>query len=113
MRYTRRATRKEQPMRDTFLADAQSALLALLLGDEAKANAYLDNLTRDEYRVLVHATQRLSKLALTRYRSYTNFPDEFSYDDLSDDARNPSTLNAGNGLWKPFRLRSPICSAST
>ncbi len=76
-------------MRDTFLADAQSALLALLLGDEAKANTYLDNLTRDEYRVLVHATQRLSKQALARYRSYTNFPDEFPYDDLSGEARNP------------------------
>jgi hypothetical protein len=75
-------------MRDTFLADAQSALPALLFGDEAKANNYLDSLTRDEYRVLVHATQRPSKLALARYRSYTNFPDEFSYDDLSGDARN-------------------------
>ena len=76
-------------MRDTFLADAQSVLLALLFGDEAKANSYLDNLTRDEYRVLVHATQRLSKLALTRYRSYTDFPDGIPYDDLFGDARNP------------------------
>jgi hypothetical protein len=33
MRYTRRPTRKEEPMRDTFLADAQAALLALLFGD--------------------------------------------------------------------------------
>ena len=32
-------------MRDKFLADAQSALLALLFGAEAKANSYLDNLT--------------------------------------------------------------------
>ena len=76
-------------MRDTFLADAQSALLALLFGDEALANKYLDNLTRDEYRALYHATQRLSKLALARLRSYTDFPDELPYDDLSDDARYP------------------------
>jgi hypothetical protein len=76
-------------MRDTFLADTQSALLALLFGDEAKANVYLDNLTRDEYRVLYHATQRLSMLTLARYRSYTNLPDEFPYDDLSNDAGNP------------------------
>ena len=76
-------------MRDTFLANAQSALLALLLGDEARANHELDNLTRDESRALYHATQRLSKLALTRYHSFTDFPDEYSYDDLSDDARNP------------------------
>jgi hypothetical protein len=76
-------------MHDTFIADAQSALLALLFGDEAKANTYLDNLTRDEYRALYHVTQRLSKLALARYRSYTNFPDEFPYDDLSEGARNP------------------------
>ena len=76
-------------MRDTFLADTQSALLALLFGDAAKADNYLDNLTRDEYRVLCQAAQRLSKLAFERLRSYTNFPDEFSYDDLSDDARNP------------------------
>ena len=76
-------------MRDTFLADAQSALLALLFGDEALANNYLDNLTRDEYRMLIHAAQRLSKLALKRHRSYTDFPDEITYDDLSDGASNP------------------------
>jgi hypothetical protein len=75
-------------MRDTFLAATQSALLAVLFGDQAKANTYLDNLTRDEYRALIHATQRLSKLALERLRSYTDFPDEIAYDDLSDDARN-------------------------
>jgi hypothetical protein len=74
-------------MRDTFLADAQSALLTLLFGDEAQANTYLDNLTRDEYRMLVHAAQRLSKLALERHRSYADFPDEFPYDDLSGCAR--------------------------
>jgi len=76
-------------MRDTFLADAQSALLALLFDDGARANNYLDNLTRDEYRELYQATQRLSKLALERLRSYTDFPDEIPYDDLSGDARNP------------------------
>jgi hypothetical protein len=76
-------------VRDTFLADAQSALLAVVFGDEAKANSYLDHLTREEYRVLVHATQRLSKLALERLRSYTDFPDEIPYDDLSGEARNP------------------------
>jgi len=76
-------------MRDTFLADAQSALLALLFGNEAQASNYLDKLTRDEYRALCHATQRLSKLALERLRSSTDFPDEFPYDDLSGDARNP------------------------
>ena len=31
-------------MRDTFLAEAQSTLLALLFGNEAQANNYLDNL---------------------------------------------------------------------
>jgi hypothetical protein len=76
-------------MRDTFLADAQSALLALLFGNEAQANNYLDKLTRDEYRARNHATQRLSKLALERLRSYKDFPDEFSYDDLSGGDRNP------------------------
>jgi hypothetical protein len=76
-------------MRDTFLAATQSALLAVLFGDQAKANTYLDNLTRDEYRALIHATQRLSKLALARYRSFTNIPDEFPYDDLSDDTGSP------------------------
>ena len=76
-------------MRDTFLADAQSALLALLFGNEAQANNYLDKLTRDEYRELYQAAQRLSKLALERLRSYTDFPDEIPYDDLSSDARNP------------------------
>jgi hypothetical protein len=76
-------------MRDTFLADTQSALLALLFGNEAQANNYLDKLTRDEYRELYHAAQRLSKLALERYRSYADFPDEIPYDDLSGDARNP------------------------
>jgi hypothetical protein len=75
-------------MRDTFLADAQSALLTLLFGDAAKAGNYLNNLTQDEYRELYQAAQRLSKLALERHRSYTNFPDEFPYDDLSDGARN-------------------------
>jgi len=75
-------------MRDTFLSDAQSALLALLFGDSVKADNYLDNLTRDEYRRLIHATQSLSKLALERLRSYTDFPDEIAYDDLSGDARN-------------------------
>jgi hypothetical protein len=76
-------------MRDKFLADAQSALLALLFGDEAQANTYLDNLTRDEYKALYHAAQRLSKLTLERLRSYTDFPDEFSYDDLSGGTSNP------------------------
>ena len=76
-------------MRDTFLADAQSALLALLFDDGARANNYLDNLTRDEYRELYQATQRLSKLALERFRSYADFPDELPYDDLAGDARNP------------------------
>jgi len=75
-------------MRDIFLSDAQSALLALLFGDEAKANNDLDDLTRDEHRALYHATQHLSKLVLERYRSYTNVLDEFSYDDLSGDAQN-------------------------
>jgi hypothetical protein len=77
-------------MRDTFLGGAQSALLALLFGDAAKADNYLDNLTRDEYRVLVRASERLSKLALERLRSYTDFPDEFSYDDLSGGVGNTS-----------------------
>jgi hypothetical protein len=76
-------------MRDTLLADAQSALLALLFGDELQADNYLDNLTRDEYRALYHATQRLSKLALARLRSYTDFPGNLPYDDISGDARNP------------------------
>lgn len=76
-------------MRDTFLADTQSALLAVLFGDAAKANSYLDNLTRDEYRALYHAAQSLSKLTLERLRSYRDFPDEFSYDDLSGGAGNP------------------------
>ena len=76
-------------MRDTFLADAQSALLAVLIGDEAAGNNYLDDLTREEYRQLYQAAQRLSKLALERLRSYTDFPDELPYDDLSGDARNP------------------------
>jgi len=43
---------------------------------------------RDEYRALYRATQRLSKPAFARYRSFTNLPDEFPYDDLSDDACN-------------------------
>jgi len=77
-------------MRDKFLADAQAALLALLFGDQATGNTYLDDLTRDEYRQLYQAAQRLSKLALERYRSYTDLPDEFPYDDLSSDAGNPS-----------------------
>jgi hypothetical protein len=55
----------------------------------AQANTYLDKLTRDEYRALYHATQRLSKLALERLRLYTDFPDELPYDDLAGDARNP------------------------
>ncbi len=76
-------------MRDRFLTDAQAALLALLFDDGATGNSYLDDLTRDEYRQLYQAAQRLSKLALERYRSYTDFPDEFPYDDLSSDARNP------------------------
>lgn len=76
-------------MRDTFLTDAQAALLALLFGDAARADNYLDNLTREEYRALIHATQRLSKLALERYRSCADFPDELSYDDLSAGASNP------------------------
>ena len=76
-------------MRDTFLADAQSALLALLFGNKVQANTYLDELTRDEYRMLIHAAQRLSKLALERHHSYTDFPDEIAYDDLAGNARNP------------------------
>jgi hypothetical protein len=75
-------------MRDTFLANTQSALLALLFGNEEQANTYLDNLTRDEYRKLIHATQSLSKLTLERLRSYTDFPDEIAYDDLSGGAGN-------------------------
>jgi hypothetical protein len=76
-------------MRDTFLTDAQAALLALLFGDAVQADDYLDNLTREEYRMLIHAAQHLSKLALERHRSYADFPDEFAYDDLAGDARNP------------------------
>jgi len=75
-------------MRDKFLADAQAALLALLFGDGTTANNYLDKLTPDEYRALYQAAQRLSKLALEGRRSYTDFPDDFPYDDLSDDAPN-------------------------
>ena len=40
-------------MRDTFLADAQSAPPALLFGDAVQADDYLDNLTGDEYRALL------------------------------------------------------------
>ena len=76
-------------MRDTFLADAQSALLALLFGDAVQADDYLDNLTGDEHRQLYQATQRLSKMALERLRSYTDFPDEIAYDNLSCGADNP------------------------
>ena len=76
-------------MRDTFLTDAQAALLALLFGDEAQANKYLDKLTRDEYRMLIHAARSLFKLALERHRVYADFPDELPYDDLAGDARNP------------------------
>jgi hypothetical protein len=76
-------------MRDTFLADTQSALLALLFGNEAQANTYLDNLTREEYRMLIHAAQSLSKLALERHRSYADFPDEVPYDDLAGGTSNP------------------------
>lgn len=76
-------------MRDTFLAFAQSTLLALRFGDQAKANNDLDNRTRDEYKALYNVTQRLSKLALARYHSYTKFHDKFPSDNLSDDARNP------------------------
>ena len=65
-------------MRDTFLADAQSALLALLFGDAAKADNELDNLTRDEYRMLIHAASisrswRLNGTARTQ-TSLTNCP---------------------------------------
>ncbi len=76
-------------MRDIFLADAQSALLALLFGDAVQADDELANLTGDEYRALYHATQRLSKLALERHRPHTDFPDELPYDDLAGDTRNP------------------------
>lgn len=76
-------------MRDTFLAEAQSSLLALLFGDAVKADSYLDNLTRDEYRVLYHAGQSLSKLTLERLRSYTDFPGEVAYDDLPSDSHSP------------------------
>lgn len=75
-------------MRDTFLTDAQAALLALLFRDTEKANNYLDNLTRDEYRALIHATRSLSELALERLRANTDFLDEFSYDDVSGGASN-------------------------
>src|SRR5689334_18734669 len=61
-------------MRDTFLADAQSALLALLFGDAVQADDELDNLTGDEYRALYHATQRLSMMALERHRSCAWLP---------------------------------------
>ncbi len=54
-----------------------------------QADDYLDNLTGDEHRQLYQATQRLSKLALERHRSYTDLPDELPYDDLSGEARNP------------------------
>ena len=74
-------------MRDTFLTDAQAAVLALLFGNEAQANTYLDNLTREEYRILIHAAQRLSKLALERHRSYADFPDELPYNDLAGNAQ--------------------------
>ena len=63
--------------------------LSGLFGGEAQANSYLDNLTRDEYRQLYQAVQRLSKLALERLRSYTDFPDELPYDDLSGSPGNP------------------------
>ena len=76
-------------MRDTFLADAQSALLALLFGDAVQAADYLDNLTGDEYTALYHATQRLAKMALERHLSYRNVPGDVPYDDISGDARNP------------------------
>ena len=76
-------------MRDTFLADAQSALLALRFGDAVQADDELDNRTREEYRMLIHAAQRRSKLALERHLSYRNFPGDLPYDDLSGDARNP------------------------
>ena len=76
-------------MRDTFLADPQSALLALLFGEAVQADDELDNLTGDEHRQLYQATQRLSKMALERHLSYRNFPGDVPYDDLSGDARNP------------------------
>jgi hypothetical protein len=76
-------------MRDTFLADAQSALLALLFGDAVQADDELDNLTGDEYRALYHATQRLSKMALERHLSYRNVPGDLPYDGLAGDSRNP------------------------
>ena len=76
-------------MRDIFLADAQSALLALLFGDAVQADDYLDNLTGDEHRQLYQATQRLPKMALERHLSYRNFPSDLPSDDLSGDARNP------------------------
>jgi len=53
-----------------------------------QADDELDNLTRDEYRMLIHAAQCLSKLAVARYCSYTDFPDEIPYDDSSGDDRN-------------------------
>ena len=59
-------------------------------GDGVQADNYLDKLTRDEYRQLYQAAQRLSKLALERRRSYTDFPNDFPYDDLSGDDRNPN-----------------------
>jgi hypothetical protein len=62
-------------MRDTFLANAQSALLAVFFGDAAQAENYLDNLTRDEYKQLYQAAQRLSKLVVARYRLLSDFPD--------------------------------------
>jgi hypothetical protein len=37
--------------------------------------------------MLIHAAQRLSKLALERHRSYADFPDEIAYDDLAGDAQ--------------------------
>jgi hypothetical protein len=53
---------------------------SLEMGD---SNNELDDLTSDEYRQLYQAAQCLSKLALEQCRSYTGFPDEFPYDDLS------------------------------
>jgi transposase len=43
----------------------------------------------DRFHVARHYRDSLSMLAVARYRWYTDFPDEYSYDDLSDDARNP------------------------
>ena len=61
-------------MRVTFLADAQAALLAFLLGNEAQANSPWTISRATSIGRWFIATQRLSKLALERLRSYADCP---------------------------------------